>query len=63
MLIEYAQASEYAKELGLKEYFVDFIEMQKAEAEHEFVLREIDQRSLVFPDVFIYFSLGKFAKF
>ena len=34
---QYAQASEYAKELGLKEYFVEFIEMQKAEAEHESV--------------------------
>ena len=46
---EYGQASEYASELGLEEYFVEFIELQKTEAEHEFVLRELIKDHWFFP--------------
>ncbi len=46
---EYKQALEYAEEIGLKEYFADFIEMRKTEAEHEFALRELIKDHWFFP--------------
>ena len=60
---QYAQASEYAKELGLKEYFVEFNEMQKTEAEHEFVLRELIKEHWFFPLFSFIFRWGNLRNF
>ena len=60
---QYAQASEYAKELGLKEYFVEFIEMQKTESEHEFVLRELIKDNWFFPLFSFIFRWGNLRNF
>ncbi len=46
---EYAIALDYAKELGLEHYFEDFIEMEKTELEHEFLLREMIKDNWFFP--------------
>ncbi len=60
---QYSLALEYAKEIGLEKYFDDFIEMEIAEIEHEFVLRRDDKGQMVFSDFRVYFSLGKLSRF
>ena len=57
---EYKHASEYASELGLEGYFSEFIEMQKTEAEHEFILREMIKENWFFPLFSFIFRWGKF---
>ena len=46
---EYAEALKYAQEAGLEVYFEDFTEMNKTEAEHEFILREMIKYVWFFP--------------
>lgn len=60
---EYKQALIYAQEIGLEKYFEDFIAMEKAEAEHEFVLREMIKDDWFFPIFSFIFRWGKTADF
>lgn len=60
---EYARALEYAEEIGLKEYFADFTEMRNAEAEHEFVLRELIKDHWFFPLFSFIFRWGNSENF
>ncbi|CAN5738431.1 hypothetical protein BH20ACI4_BH20ACI4_06640 [soil metagenome] len=46
---QYGLALQYAEEIGLEWYFDDFNEMEIAEAEHEFVLREMIKTHRFFP--------------
>lgn len=60
---EYAQALKYAKEVGLEKYFTDFIEMEKAEAEHEVLLREMIKEDWFFPVFSFVFRWGNATDF
>lgn len=55
---EYKQALIYTEEIGLEKYFADFIEMRDAEAEHEFVLREMIKDDWFFPVFSFIFRWG-----
>lgn len=60
---EYSLALEFAIESGLEKYFDDFIEMEKAEAEHEFVLRGMIKDNWFFPILVYIFRWGNSADF
>lgn len=60
---EYAQALELAKEIGLENYFDDFIEMRETEREHEIILREMIKDNWFFPLFSFIFRWGKAADF
>lgn len=60
---EYRQALIYAEEIGLEKYFEDFTEMQNAEADHEFVLREMIKDDWFFPFFSFIFRWGNKSDF
>lgn len=60
---EYGLALKYAEEIGLENYFADFTEMENAEAEHEFVLREMVKDNRFFPFFAFIFRWGNAEDF
>jgi demethoxyubiquinone hydroxylase (CLK1/Coq7/Cat5 family) len=57
---DYGLALKYAEEIGLVKYFDDFKKMEIAEAEHEFVLREMIKTHRFFPLFAFVFRWGNF---